>query len=68
MRALQGVGDADAGHWAEVGNVAVHVRRRLSVAEVAATGLVMLDVRGTPEAELRLQAVRRWLPANYVEG
>jgi hypothetical protein len=67
-RALQGVGDADAGQWVEVGVAAMHLRRRLSAAEVSASGLVVRDVRGTPEAELRLALVRHLLPAGYTEG
>ena len=62
------MGDADAGQWAEVGAVAMHLRRRLSAVEVATSGLRVTDLRGTPEAALRLEPVRRWLPAGYVEG
>ena len=62
------MGDAALGQWAEVGHAAMHLRRRLSLAEVRDSGLAMLDVRGTPEAERRLQAVRHLLPAGYVEG
>ncbi len=65
-RALRGVGDTDH-EWVERGTIAMHLRRRLSFAERSATGLVMRDIRGTPEADRRLAAVRQWLPAGYVE-
>lgn len=64
---LSGSGDATLGEWLETGFVAVHLRRRLSAAEVLATGLTVRDVRGTPEAEARLAAVRAWLPPGYTE-
>jgi hypothetical protein len=66
-RALRGVGDPLLGEWAEVGQRAVHVRRRLSDAEVAATGLAMRDVRGTPEHDLRLAPLLHLLPIGYRE-
>jgi hypothetical protein len=66
MRAIRGVGDL-AFEWHEWGMLAVHVRRRLTLDEQAATGLVMLDIRGTPEAAARLDAVRKWLPDGYTE-
>lgn len=55
------------GEWTEYGVRAVHVRRRLSLAEQAAAGLVVRDVRGTAEAERLLDAVRPWLPHGYQE-
>jgi hypothetical protein len=64
--ALEGVGDAALGEWFEVGQVAVHLRRRLSAEEQKRVGDV-IDVRGTPEAERRLARVRQWLPADYSE-
>lgn len=67
MRALRGVGDARFGEWVEHGIRAVHVRRRLSLVEQMATGLVIRDVRGTAEAERLLDAVRTWLPVGYRE-
>jgi hypothetical protein len=66
-RALQGVGDSDIGEWMEMGRVAMHLRRRLSAVEQAESGLVMSDIRGTPEAERRLAVVRDRLPPGYVE-
>ena len=53
--------------WTEVGGIAFHLRKRLSLAEQAAAGLVVRDIRGTPEAATRLDAVRRWLPDGYTE-
>ena len=66
-RALRGVGDSLLGEWVEYGVRAVHLRRRLSPAEQAKSGLSMRDVRGTVEAVDRLAAVRAWLPPGYVE-
>lgn len=65
-RALRGVGDPEH-EWRATGALAVHLRRRLTLDEQAATGLVIRDVRGTPEAVARLNTVRRWLPDGYVE-
>lgn len=60
-KALDGVGDAELGEWVEIGERAVHLRRRLSEHEAGVVGPVM-DVRGTPEAEQRLRYVRRLVP------
>jgi hypothetical protein len=59
--ALAGVGDDTLGWWIEVGDIAVHLRRRLSLAEAVGVGPVV-DVRGTWEMTKRLNAVRRYLP------
>lgn len=45
----------------------MHYRRRLSALEVLHTGLVIRDVRGTPEYDRLLEPVRQWLPAGYSE-
>jgi hypothetical protein len=66
-RALQGVGDPLLGEWLHRGARAWHLRRRLSAVEVAASGLVMRDVRGTPEVEARLAPVRHLLPPGFHE-
>lgn len=58
---LEGVGDATLGEWWEIGTIAVHLRRRLSLAEAVGVGPVV-DVRGTWEMTKRLNAVRRYLP------
>ena len=57
---LRGVGDADAGEWVEVGDLAVHVRRRLTADEAQSVGGV-LDIRGTWEATKRLNRIRKYL-------
>jgi hypothetical protein len=62
-RALARVGDATLGEWLEQGGVAWHLRRRLSAAEVARSGLTVRDIRHTPEAEQRLAPVAHLLPA-----
>lgn len=67
MRHLRGVGDPTLGEWVEHTPRATHLRRRLSAAEVAASGCVMRDVRGTPEADLLLAPYRHRLPAGYHE-
>lgn len=59
LLALEGVGNADLGEWREFGQVAFHLRRRLSYEEEKIIGPA-LDIRGTKEA------YRRWkaLPCN----
>lgn len=64
--ALDGVGDPALGEWWDrLG--AVHCRRRLSDAEVAEGDFTIIDIRGTPEADERLAAVRQWLPPDWKE-
>ena len=48
---LEGVGDPSLGEWEEEGEVALHLRRRLS-AQAEETGPVA-DIRRTPEAVMR---------------
>ena len=60
-QALIGVGDVTRGEWREVGDIAVHLRRRLSDIEAATVGPVV-DIRGTWEHTKRLNRVRRYLP------
>jgi hypothetical protein len=45
----------------------VHLRRRLSEAEVEEGAFAVVDLRGTPEAKERLEPVRRWLPPGWEE-
>jgi hypothetical protein len=60
---LAGVGDATLGEWRELGNVAVHLRRRLTPVEAAIGQIAaVVDVRGTPEFTTRIDAMRAWLP------
>jgi len=66
LRALEGVGDVTLGEWEERGRKAYHVRRRLSAAEQVGIGEAV-DVRGTPEAERRFEAVQRYLPPGWRE-
>lgn len=49
----------------EDGGAALHLRRHVTDAELE--HLDIRDIRGTPEAETRLAAVRRWLPAGWRE-
>lgn len=65
MRALRGAGDSSLGEWVEHTPRATHLRRRLSQQE--AVGFVLRDIRGTAEAEFRLDAVRQWLPVGWSE-
>src|SRR5690348_8096320 len=51
-RQLAGVGDPSLGEWREVGDKAVHLRRRLSEREQRTAGPVM-DIRRSDEAGMR---------------
>lgn len=57
LSALNGVGDSSLGEWEEIGNRTYHIRRRLSKEEAEIVGPVV-DIRGTPEVNARLQSVR----------
>lgn len=59
-RQLAGVGDVSLGEWREVGEKAVHVKRRLSEGEQRMIGPV-LDIRGSDEARQRAGRVAAWL-------
>jgi hypothetical protein len=67
-RVLRGVGDAELGQWVSpgTGNGILHIRRRLSDAERVNLGIEVVDIRGTPEAAERYQAMLRYLPAAYI--
>lgn len=58
---LRGVGDLNF-EWIEIGDHAVHVRRRLAARESLRARLDVIDVRGTPEHERRIAAMRPYLP------
>ena len=64
LKLLEGVGDPMRGQWVEYGDRAYHLRRRLSEREALRVGPVV-DVRGTPEQELRWRAIRKHLPVGY---
>ena len=55
---LNGVGSPLAGEWEERGDVAFHLRRRLSHKEEALIVPPVIDIRGTPEAWERVDRVR----------
>lgn len=60
---LHGVGDAVLGEWREVGDKAVHVRRRVTDREAASAGITsVVDVRSTDEAARRIHRMRPFLP------
>lgn len=60
---LAHVGDAALGEWAERGDLAFHLRRRLTAREMADGRIeAVLDVRGSPEHARRVQQMRRFLP------
>jgi hypothetical protein len=60
---LDGVGDAARGEWREVGDIAVHLRRRLTDDEAAYAEIAeVCDVRGTEEFTRRIQRMQPWLP------
>ncbi len=57
-RALTGVGDKTLGEWREVGEKAVHIRRRMSDEErTLAGGLDVRDIRNKREEYDRLNAL-----------
>jgi hypothetical protein len=61
---LHGVGDATRGEWREVGDMAVHLRRRLTDREMRYAAIeAVVDVRGTDEYERRIAAMVPFLPA-----
>jgi hypothetical protein len=60
-RALDGVGDASLGEWRETGDVAVHLRRRLTPIEWGDKPWGM-DYRATFEGKKRLDRIVRYLP------
>lgn len=64
IKQLDGVGDANLGQWCERGRLSYQVRRRLSESEEALVGGAC-DIRGTPEAQERLQRALRWLPGMF---
>jgi hypothetical protein len=67
-QALKGVGDATLGEWREMGDIAVHLRRRLTAKEQAVAGIdAVVDVRGTPEGATRIACMRPYLPASMAE-
>lgn len=60
---LRGVGDATLGEWHEVGDIAVHLRRRLTDKEMQFAGIdTVVDVRGTDECTKRIRRMRPFLP------
>lgn len=64
--ALQGVGDPSTGEWEEFTGYAFHLRRRLKRSEEAIVGPVV-DIRGTAEAQMRMESVRMWIPPDWSE-
>jgi hypothetical protein len=61
--ALLGVGDATLGEWKEIGDLAVHLRRRLKPSEMRYARIdAVVDVRGTEEYTRRIQQLRPFLP------
>jgi hypothetical protein len=63
---LHGIGDAARGEWWEQGEIAMHLRRRLSAAEDPLVGPVV-DVRGTAESARRLNLMSPYIPAAYLQ-
>ncbi len=61
---LEGVGDVSLGEWRERGDIAVHLRRRLTPIEMALGGIdSACDIRGTKEFEERICAMLPYLPS-----
>lgn len=60
---LRRVGAPTAGEWVERGDIALHLRRRLTPSEMKQGGITQTcDVRGTEDARTRLARVRPFLP------
>ncbi len=56
--ALRGVGDAALGEWRELGDTAVHLRRRLTAKEMDVAGITgVRDIRDTPEEAQRMKVL-----------
>lgn len=62
---LEGFGDAGRGQWEDSRERAFHLRRRLSEKEQKHIG-GMADLRGTQEAQQRLEIAKRWLPTQML--
>lgn len=61
---LAGVGDATLGEWRERGDIALHLRRRLTADEMKYGRIESVcDVRGTEEFVKRIDRMRPLLPA-----
>lgn len=60
-------GDAALGEWWERGELATHLRRRLSLSEAESVGPVV-DVRGTSDAQRRMEAMWPYLPTPGVRA
>ncbi len=70
-RTLKGVGYSGLGEWVASDNPGpagslTHLRRRLTPFEAKKVGPIR-DIRGTPEAEERLDRVRDLLPEGWSE-
>jgi len=60
---LKGVGDPALGEWEQIGEIAVHLRRRLTAKEMAYAGITEVrDIRGTTEQAERIDRLRPFLP------
>jgi len=68
-QALAGLGDPTLGEWREWSGYAYHLRRRLTAAEQNPIGPA-IDIRGTPEALRRFEAIpkhlRTYIPADVL--
>lgn len=62
---LEGVGDDSLGEWEERGEIAYHLRRRLSESESKHVGPVK-DLRGTKQATRRFRRVKDILPEQAI--
>ena len=60
---IEGVGDAGLGEWDERGEIAYHIRRRLTPEEQLNVGPAC-DIRGGREAQERLTRAWKYLPVN----
>ena len=63
---LRNVGDATFGEWEERGEIAFHLRRRLSEKEMREARILgVCDIRGTPEHQARVDRLRPFLPPQF---
>ena len=62
---LDGFGDVNLGEWTERGELAFHLRRRLSLQEQKLVGEA-IDLRNSEEGVVRLAKANLWMPRQFL--